>query len=76
MEHESIVFYGTMSEVDDPALRSEYIKQIASDYGLPFRHGSEVDCQVFVIDLDYATSRDGRFKPKTQRELYVYDFKK
>ena len=76
LEYESILFFGEIKEIIDEEERYEVLKKIQQQYGMPFKHGSEKHCNAYVITLDYATARTGRFRPRGQRDLYLYNFEK
>ena len=75
LEYVSVQLFGTIREVLDPQERHEVLRTIMAQYGMPFKHGSEALCMAYVITLEHASARTGRFRPHSQRDLYLYTWK-
>jgi len=73
-EYESVILNGKIDLIEDPEKRYEYLKRISDEYSLPFKHGGEERCNVFIFRIHRATARTGRFTPAGQKLLYSYDF--
>lgn len=75
LEYVSAQLFGTIREVPDPEERHRVLKTIMAQYGMPFKHGSEKLCQAYIITLEHASARTGRFRPHSQRDLYLYSWR-
>lgn len=76
LEYESVLFFGTIREVTNSKERFKVLTTIMQQYGMPFKHGSEERCNAYVIHLHRASARTGRFRPRTKRDLYLYNWAK
>lgn len=74
LEYVSTQFFGTIQEISDSEARHGILQTIMAQYGMPFKHGSEKLCQAYVITIDHASARTGRFRPHSQRDLYLYSW--
>ena len=75
LEYESILFYGKVRISDDPAAKEEAILELTNHYGTPYQHGFANMIDILVFEIDYATARTGRFKPRGDRPIYYVDFR-
>ena len=75
-EFESVVLFGKIDLIDDAEKRFEYLKRISDEYSLPFKHGGEERCNVFLFRIHSASARTGRFSPAGKNQLYLFDFLK
>ena len=74
LEYESVLFYGQIRISDNPAEKEEAILELTNHYGTPYQHGFADMIEILVFDVDHATVRTGRFKPRSERKIYYIDF--
>lgn len=75
LEYESVVFTGTIRISADPQEKEAAILALTNHYGTPYQHGFADMIEILVFEIDRATARTGRFKPRSERELFYFDFR-
>ena len=73
-EFKSAILYGEICQVKSVEERREYLRTMAAEYGMPFKHGSEEKCNILFFKIQSASGREGRFLSHEERVLYHYDF--
>lgn len=72
LPYESLILYGEVRLVEDPAEKERALRDLTNHYGTPYQHGFADQVEVLAFAIHHGTARTGRFKPAYQRKLFYF----